>query len=67
MSVDPVQLWEIDDLLSLVSNDPRVIAIYFLVAAVLTLLVCFDIYFAFPYSVGLVFVISPRGERFSSP
>jgi len=32
------------------SNDPRVVAIYFLVSAVITLLFCFDIYFAFPYS-----------------
>ncbi|CAF1231957.1 unnamed protein product [Rotaria magnacalcarata] len=32
------------------SNDPRVIAIYFLVSAIVTLLFCFDIYFAFPYS-----------------
>ncbi|CAF0732431.1 unnamed protein product [Adineta steineri] len=32
------------------SNDARVIAIYFLVSAIITLLVCFDTYFAFPYS-----------------
>ncbi|CAF2530396.1 unnamed protein product [Rotaria sp. Silwood2] len=32
------------------TNDPRVIAIYFLVTAVVTLLFCFDVYFAFPYS-----------------
>lgn len=32
------------------SNDSRIIAIYFLVTAVLTLFLSFDIYFAFPYS-----------------
>ena len=32
------------------SNDPRIIAIYFLVCAVLILLFSFDIYFTFPYS-----------------
>ncbi|CAF1094829.1 unnamed protein product [Adineta ricciae] len=32
------------------SNDSRILAIYFLVSAVIILFICFDIYFAFPYS-----------------